>query len=72
MYFTDTAKKTIWQYAFDPKTGSLANKRIFHKFTGKGNPDGLAVDSEGNVFSAAVGVSKFLRQKENLQAELIR
>ncbi|MDB5478303.1 MAG: Transcriptional regulator, IclR family/regucalcin [Alphaproteobacteria bacterium] len=52
MYFTDTVNRTIWQYDFDPETGTPSNRRIFREFSGAGRPDGLTVDSQGRVLSA--------------------
>jgi sugar lactone lactonase YvrE len=50
MYFTDTMKRIIWQYDFDLETGTLANQRTYLEFTGEGVPDGLAVDTDGNLW----------------------
>jgi len=45
--------RTIWVFDFDPVTGSLGTRRVFAKLAGDdGVPDGLAVDSEGYVWSA--------------------
>jgi sugar lactone lactonase YvrE len=46
----------IWRYDFDARDGSIANRRVFvDKADGPGVPDGLAVDAEGNVWSARWG-----------------
>ncbi|MBN2257781.1 MAG: SMP-30/gluconolactonase/LRE family protein [Anaerolineaceae bacterium] len=55
MYFTDTMKRTIWRYDFDLATGTLSNQRPFLEFSGEGLPDGLAVDTEGNVWVVLCG-----------------
>jgi len=53
MYLTDSLVRTIWVFDFDPVTGSLGTRRVFAKLAGDdGVPDGLAVDSEGYVWSA--------------------
>lgn len=56
MYFTDTRRKTIYAYDFDVATGHISNRRSF-VFTPdeEGVPDGLAVDSEGFIWSARWG-----------------
>lgn len=51
LYHVDTVKREI--YAFDlHESGRLANKRLFVRIAGTGNPDGLAVDSLGYVWIA--------------------
>ena len=54
MYFTDSARSTIFVYDFDPETGAIANERVFDTVTapGEGVPDGLTVDCEGTIWSA--------------------
>jgi sugar lactone lactonase YvrE len=53
LYHTDTLAKTI--YAFEVDTdGKLSGKREFARID-RGNPDGLAVDAEGCVWSALYG-----------------
>lgn len=53
MYFTDSIAQTIYQYDFNPKEGKITNKRIFAVVPKEaGVPDGLAVDSEGYIWSA--------------------
>ncbi len=52
-YFTDTGARRIYVYDFDLDSGSIANRRTFVQVPeGVGNPDGLAVDSQGYVWSA--------------------
>lgn len=59
LYFTDTSKRSISKYAFDFETGSLGRKRRFASFRRKeGEPDGSAVDSDGNYWVALYGGSK--------------
>jgi sugar lactone lactonase YvrE len=55
LYFTDTLMHTIWLYDFDLSTGSITNRRTFVKLDGLGLPDGLSVDSQGNVWSVICG-----------------
>lgn len=52
-YFTDSAKRLIYAYDFDLVQGVIANRRVFASIPeATGTPDGLAVDSEGFVWSA--------------------
>jgi sugar lactone lactonase YvrE len=53
MYFTDSIPKTIYAFDFDPGTGAVENRRPFvHTPDEVGVPDGLAIDSEGFIWSA--------------------
>lgn len=53
MYYTDSPRRVIYAYDFDPDSGNLENRRDFVRvpLTG-GFPDGLAVDQQGFVWSA--------------------
>jgi sugar lactone lactonase YvrE len=56
MYFTDTRRRLINAYDFDPTTGAIDNCRSFvHTPDSEDVPDGLTVDSEGFVWSARFG-----------------
>jgi D-xylonolactonase len=61
LYHTDTLKREV--YAFDVQLdASLANKRLFASFAaGKGHPDGMAVDADGNVWIALFGGARIDR-----------
>jgi sugar lactone lactonase YvrE len=66
MYFTDSPRYTIWKYDFDAATGCIANKREFavidhFEHQAKAEPDGLAVDQEGCVWSALWGACRVVR-----------
>ncbi len=52
-YFTDSGLRRIYAYDFDAEAGTISNRRTFVDVPeGSGVPDGLAVDSEGFVWSA--------------------
>jgi sugar lactone lactonase YvrE len=52
-YYTDGLKYRIYQYDFDLKNGLLRNRKIFLQLEKSAiEPDGLTVDSEGNVWEA--------------------
>jgi len=56
LYFTDTLRHSIYAYDFDAESGGISNRRTFVSTEGEeGVPDGLAVDSEGCVWSARWG-----------------
>ena len=62
MYFTDSALKIIYVYTFDAVTGQNTDRRVFvDSSKEEGNPDGLAVDSEGYVWSARWDGAKIVR-----------
>jgi L-arabinonolactonase len=56
LYLTETMRRVIWAYDFDPSSGAISNRRPFAEiFQLNVYPDGLAVDSEGFVWSAQWG-----------------
>ncbi|HEY6406996.1 MAG TPA: SMP-30/gluconolactonase/LRE family protein [Ktedonobacteraceae bacterium] len=62
MYFTDSPLHMIYLYDFDATTGAIENRRPFiHTPDEKGVPDGLAVDSEGFIWSVRWGGGKITR-----------
>jgi sugar lactone lactonase YvrE len=56
MYHADTNRGLIWQWDYDLEASAAYNKRVFGNL-GKANPDGLAIDVEGNVYAALYGGS---------------
>lgn len=60
LYFTDSLKRTIWLFDYDLKSGSIWNPRIFVEPTGTGVPDGLVIDTDGNVWSVQCGSGKIM------------
>lgn len=62
IYFSDTARETIWQAEYDPATGEHGRPQPF--FTTRnlaGAPDGAAVDAGGCYWTAALGGWQLLR-----------
>ncbi|WP_421724952.1 SMP-30/gluconolactonase/LRE family protein [Bauldia sp.] len=52
-YFVDSALGTVFVYDFDVETGTVANREAFLTFEPEeGKPDGMCVDSAGNVWVA--------------------
>ena len=62
MYLNQTFKYEITAYDFDAKHGEISNPRLFAKLDQKlgGGPDGLTVDSKGNVWCAQYGAAHVL------------
>lgn len=54
MYLIDTAERVVYAYDFDANTGDITNRRVLIKFDEDcvGNPDGMDVDNEGNLWIA--------------------
>ncbi len=58
MYYTDTARREIYLFDYDQRTGAISNQRVFVRVSdlpGEGVPDGMTVDAEGYVWSARWG-----------------
>ena len=57
-YWADTPKRTIFRYDYNSETGELgAAKTFFVARENTGSPDGLTIDSEGNLWVAFWGGS---------------
>ena len=53
MFFADTPDREIVAFDYDPRTGSLANRRVHASFKDEpGLPDGSCVDAKGGVWNA--------------------
>jgi gluconolactonase len=59
LYVSDTGRQLVLAFDVDPTSGALSGERVFVPAT-EGTPDGVAVDTAGNVFVATVvGVQAF-------------
>lgn len=61
MYFADTEEGYIEARRFAARTGTLGTPRAFSSASIPGRPDGSAVDREGFVWSARIGVDRVVR-----------
>ena len=62
MFYTDSRRMVIWSFEFDAETASLGARREFATIQDQGaSPDGLAVDTDGCVWSALFGGAAILR-----------
>jgi D-xylono/L-arabinono-1,4-lactonase len=53
MYFTDSVPRQIYHFDYDRATGNLSNRRIFAEIPlDEGVPDGMAIDTDGYVWTA--------------------
>jgi len=61
-YWTCSTTRHIFQFDYQRATGDITNRRIFYKAAPtEGIPDGLAVDSDGYVWSARWGSGSIVR-----------
>lgn len=59
LYFSDSARHTIFSYDYDPLTGELGSRSVFATTHALGGmPDGATVDSQGQVWVAIIGGAK--------------
>jgi len=58
-YLSDSApdNRTIWRFDLDPGTGTLSNRRVFHRCR-DGRPDGGATDAAGNYWFAELDAGR--------------
>lgn len=61
MYFTHSAERRIYAFDFDPSTGGISNERVFYQHLTSGEPDGFAIDVEGNIWQAIYGEARVLK-----------
>lgn len=62
MYYTESGTRKIYLFDYDQKTGAITNRRVFLDTPDDGTiPDGLAVDSDGYVWSARFYSSSLYR-----------
>ena len=54
MYLVDTSERVVFAYDFDEDTGEIENRKILIGFPDDvlGNPDGMDVDKDGNLWIA--------------------
>lgn len=72
MYHSDTARRTIWVWTYDPDTGSAENQRVFARVERggpDGGPDGACVDRDGFYICAVWGAGELLRFDPNGRLE---
>lgn len=56
MYWTDSTSRQIFVFDYDRASGNLSNRQLFYAAPeGGSTPDGLSVDSAGNLWSAQWG-----------------
>ncbi|NIK89103.1 sugar lactone lactonase YvrE [Rhizomicrobium palustre] len=61
MYFADSRRGMIWQYAVDAESGTLGKRSFFAEAQHGGEPDGACVDEDGCLWIAVWGASAVIR-----------
>ena len=62
LYLADSPSRNIYVYDFDKITGNISNRRIFfHVEDERGEPDGEALDADGNLWTAIYGTGMVLK-----------
>lgn len=60
--FADSAKKTIWSFAYHAEAGTLSDRRVFADCSScVGIPDGGALDQDGFLWNAEFGGGRIVR-----------
>ncbi len=58
MYYIDSPTLAVQQFDYDNTTGNISNSKVVIKFpNGIGSPDGMAIDTKGNLWIAHWGGS---------------
>ncbi|AWR98331.1 SMP-30/gluconolactonase/LRE family protein [Acidianus sulfidivorans JP7] len=61
LYYIDTPTKKIFSFDFDLEKGKIDNRKIVIDLSSQqGSPDGMTIDSKGNLWVAMFGGSKVL------------
>jgi gluconolactonase len=64
MFYIDSLKGTVDQFDFDITTGSVSNRKVWftlQKLSIPGIPDGMTIDSDGNLWVAVFGGGRVLK-----------
>ena len=61
MYLTDSPTGRIYAFDFDASTGAISNRRVHFQLDEPKEPDGFAIDTEGNIWSAIYGGHRVVR-----------
>lgn len=73
MYYIDSPLRTIDEYDYDMENGAISNKRVvfdLEKYNIPGVPDGMTIDTNGNLWVAVFDGSRVLHINPNT-SELI-
>jgi len=56
LFHIDSFAYTVFRFEYDPRDGTISNRRVFARFTkSDGLPDGATVDADGNFWTALWG-----------------
>jgi sugar lactone lactonase YvrE len=54
-YFADSLANRVWVYAYDERTGAIADERVFFEGFPRGAPDGSSMDADGYLWNCRYG-----------------
>lgn len=61
-FWTDSTAKSIHRFDYDLTSGELSNRaKIYQAGTDEGTPDGMTIDTEGNLLSARWGGGRIVK-----------
>ncbi len=60
MVYVDSSRRQLWRFDFDGDSGALSARRVIHEVPAPVLPDGLAVDSAGDIWLAVWGMGAVL------------
>lgn len=61
LYLVNSIDHIVDQYDFDPSSGQISNPRTFWKLSTQSEPDGSAMDVDGNLWQCIFGDGKIYR-----------
>ncbi|MFO7623940.1 MAG: SMP-30/gluconolactonase/LRE family protein [Anaerolineales bacterium] len=71
MYLTDSPRRVIYVYDFDPGPGTISNRQVFATVPEEqGYPDGLTIDGQGYLWSARWSGWELVRYTPNGEEDL--
>lgn len=60
-YWTDYTGSRIFRFDYERESGELSHRTLFYEAaTGDGHPDGMTVDTRGNLWSAHLGAGRLI------------
>ena len=71
LYFADSSRRIIYNYDFDPGSGTIEGKNVFVITENGAFPDGADIDCEGCLWSAHWGAGKVVRYTPAGRADIV-
>ena len=71
LYFADSSRRVIYNYDFDPESGTIDGRKVFVITESGAFPDGADIDCEGCLWSAHWGAGKVVRYTPAGRADIV-